>query len=305
MAKLRYKSKPKTAGGGKKFFFSMLTVFIILIGGWFLILPTEFNKCETNTSSAECGCPTDKESISKKNIILIDVTDQIATGKFPDIKNLINSYALRPEPFLSWMANGKKVEMTSIFLLSDKIPAEMLPVVNFCRLPPEISLISSTSNSKIKNLKERIKNNLSEVLVPLHQLNTAKASPIIETISVVTSNSTNWTPGGDLVIVSDMLQNSAECGWFEKMDSIPIFTKTPSSCKFYIDKFQANSRPTELYKGKTNIAVCLLPPIDGKKPKVGLRAYWHEFFQGVLSYDFLESCNPNEINNRKASLLQY
>jgi hypothetical protein len=70
----------------------------------------------------------------------------------------------------------------------------------------------------------------------------------------------------------------------------------------YIDKFQANSLPTSVYSGKTNIAVCHLPPIDGKNPKSGLMAYWHEFFQGVLSYDFIATCNPTEINNRKTSL---
>jgi hypothetical protein len=57
-----------------------------------------------------------------------------------------------------------------------------------------------------------------------------------------------------------------------------------------------------LYSGKTNVAVCQLPPIDGKQPKPGLMAFWHDFFQDALSYDFIATCNPNEINDRKASL---
>jgi len=302
VAKLKYQAKKKTNGGGKTFFIASLSLFIFLVSGWYAILPSEFNKCESGTNLHECGCPTDKNSISKRNIIIVDTTDYIAPGKFPDIENLIESYALKADPFFEWFKNGKKVEMTSIYLLSDKIPSSMLPIGKFCKPPPEIALMASTSNAKMKKMQEGIKSDLKEALKPLHNLAQAKESPIIETLAVVTSNATSWTPGGDLILVSDMLQNSSACGWFDGQNQIPKFSNTPSSCKLFIDKFIANTQPTKVYNGKTNVAVCQLPPIDGKSPKTGLMAFWHEFFQDALGYDFIATCNPNEINDRKASL---
>lgn len=299
---MRYQSKRKTNGGGKAFFISTLSLFVLLVGGWFAILPSDFNKCESGKNLHECGCPTDKDSISKRNIIIVDTTDYIVPGKFPDIENLIESYALKADPFFKWIGNGKKVEMTSVYLLSDKIPGDMLPIGKFCKPPPDIALMASTSNAKMKTMQEGIKIELNAALKPLHNLAQAKGSPIIETLGVVTSNATSWTPGGDLILVSDMLQNTATCGWFDGQNQIPKYSNVPSSCKIYIDKFQANTQATKLYSGKTNVAVCQLPPIDGKQPKPGLMAFWHDFFQDALSYDFIATCNPNEINDRKTSL---
>jgi hypothetical protein len=301
---LKYKSKQKSSDSGKAFFIAALTLFFVLVGGWYLILPFEFNKCESGKNLYECGCPIDKDAISKRNIILVDTTDYIAPGKFPDIENLIGSYALKADPFFQWISNGKKVEMTSVYLLSDKIPSDMLPIGRFCKPPPDISLAVSTSNAKMKKMQEGIRIELNEALKPLHHLVQAKGSPIIETLAVVTSNATSWTPGGDLILVSDMLQNTAGCGWFDGQNQIPKFANSPASCQPYIDKFQANTQSTKLYRGKTNVAVCLLPPIDGKKPKSGLLAFWHEFFQDALSHDFIETCDPNAINDRKLSLNQ-
>ena len=124
----------------------------LLVGGWFAILPSDFNKCESGKNLHECGCPTDKDSISKRNIIIVDTTDYIVPGKFPDIENLIESYALKADPFFKWIGNGKKVEMTSVYLLSDKIPGDMLPIGKFCKPPPDIALMASTSNAKMKTL---------------------------------------------------------------------------------------------------------------------------------------------------------
>jgi len=303
VAELRYKSKRKSTNAtGKNFFLVTLTCFVLFFILWLAILPADFIKCDSRKSMQECGCPIDKDAISKRNIILIDTTDYIAPGKFPDIENLIESYALKPDPFFKWIGAGKKVEMTSVYLLSDKIPSDMLPIGRFCKPPPDVALMASTSNAKMKKMQEGIKLELSTALKPLHQLVQAKGSPIIETIAIVTSNATAWTPGGDLVLVSDMLQNTSTCGWFDGQNQIPKYSATPNTCKTFIDKFQANTQPTKLYSGKTNIAVCHLPPIDGKNPKPGLMGYWHEFFQDALNYDFIETCNPNEINDRKASL---
>jgi hypothetical protein len=299
---LKYKPQQKNPGNGRSFFIAALSLFTLLVVGWLAINPKDVNKCEPGKNLHECGCPTDKDDVYRRSIIVIDTTDYIAPGKFPDIENLVESYALKAEPFFKWISNGKKVEMTSVYLLSDKIPSQMLPIGKFCKPPPDLALAASTSKFKIQKMQEAIKLELKESLKPLHDLTQAKGSPIIETLAVVTSNATAWTPGGDLILVSDMLQNSAPCGWFEGSNEIPKFSNTPNTCKVYFDKFQANTQPTKLYSGKTNVAVCLLPPIDGKNPKPGLIAYWHGFFQEALSYDYIESCNPNEINERRVSL---
>ena len=299
---MKYKSKSKNDLNGKLFFFSSLFLFFLVVALWLLISPSEFNKCDTGKNLHECGCPLDKELISKRNVILLDITDPIAPGKFPDIRNLIESFAAEPEPFFKWLMNGKKVEMTSLYLLSEKIPADMLPIGKFCKPPPHIALIASSSNQKIKKMQSGIATELDEALLPLYQLSKAKASPIIETLAISTSNTTSWNPGGNLILVSDMLQNSEACGWFEKSDPIPKYSTTPSACGFYLSKLKANLQKTSLFRGNTNVSICLLPPIDGKKPKAGLLAFWHELFQDALSYDFIESCNPAEINLRMLSL---
>lgn len=301
---MKYRSKPKNNSGGKTFFFVTLSIFVVLVGGWFSILPHELQKCDPATGLKECGCPVDKDNISNRNVILVDITNQIPAGKMPDIENLIESYALKADSFFTWFGNGKKVEKTSIYVLSNSIPSSMLPIGSFCRPPPEIALIASTSNAKLKAMQAGVKAEIKNVMTPIRIANNAQTSPIIETIAVVTSNSTSWTPGGDLVLISDMLQNTAACGWFDGANSIPSYASTPKACKPYIDKFQANTQATSVNRGNTNIAVCLLPPIEGKQPKAGLLGFWHDFFQDAMSYDFIATCNPNEINDRKASLRQ-
>ena len=301
---MKYKFNNTKKDNGKVFFIAALSLLAILIGGWYAILPIELNKCESGKNLQECGCPADKEAISKRNIILIDSTDYIPAGKIPDIENLINAYALKSDPFFKWLTNGKKIEMTSVYMLSDKIPSDMLPIGKFCKPPPSIALLASSSNVKTKKMQQEIKLQVEQVMQPLKNLAQAKNSPIIETLAVVTSNATSWTPGGDLIIVSDMLQNTDTCGWFDGQNQIPKYSKTEKSCQVYTNKFQANVQPTKLYNGKTNVAVCLLPPIDGKKPKEGLLGFWHEFFQDALNHDFIGTCNPNEINERKLGLGQ-
>ena len=119
---------------------------------------------------------------------------------------------------------------------------------------------------------------------------------------MLTANATAWTPGGDLILISDMLQNSAACGWFDGQNQIPKHSNLLQTCNVYKDKFKVNTQATSLYKGNTNVAICHLPPIDGKQPKPGLMAFWHDFFQDVFEYDFISTCDPDEIRKRKLSL---
>lgn len=283
---------------GKFFFFTTLSILLVIFIIWISVLPREFNKCSQGVNNGNCSCPKDSGGISRKNIVLLDTTDYIAPGKFDDIKNIIESYSIKPDSFWKWIASSKKVEMTSIYLLSDEIPSHMLPIGRFCKPPPDIALIASLSNSKIKKIYLDITKEIDASLKLLEKLSAAKNSPIIETISVVTSHATSWTPGGDLVLISDMLQNSNACGLFEKQVSIQKYTDTPSACNFYKDKFKANAIPTQINPLKTNVAICFLSEIKNKVPKPGLLSYWRDFFQDALQYDFIDTCNPDEIKNR-------
>ena len=303
---MRYKSKDKVEGGGKSFFIATLSLFILLILLWYAVLPQESKICGTKSSLNECKCSINDEGISRKNIVLIDVTDKIFSGKYPDIKNIIYSYALTDESwssFFKWIFNGKKTEVTSVYLLTDKIPAQMLPIGEFCKLPPTIAMSVSLSKVKIKVVKDNVINSIGDVMesIEVASKTPAKTSPIIESISVITSNASSWAPGGDLVIVSDMLQNTIACGFFEN-NPIPNYSAIGAICKTYIDKFKANVQPSKIHRGKTNTVVCLLPPIDSKTPKSGLMSFWHEMFQDALNYDFISTCDPTEISDRKSTI---
>jgi hypothetical protein len=99
-----------------------------------------------------------------------------------------------------------------------------------------------------------------------------------------------------------MLQNSAECGWFEISNPIPQYPPQSGACKVYIDKFKHNIQSTALYPLKTNIAVCMLPEILGKSPKQGLHTFWRKFSQDSTEYDLIETCDPAVIKDRMTEL---
>ena len=300
VAKLSYTIKKKAEKKyGKVFFLLAVFTFLFFVVGFLSLKPPEFDDC-SKLNSAECLCPKDRSNISKKNIILVDTTDPVRGGKFDDVEQLIKVFAQESKPFKAWIADGKRVDQTSIYLLADKAPADMRPIASFCSLPPEVALFASDLTAKqIRELEIKATEKLKIAFTELTKSTNASSSPIIEAVSLITSNATYWNPGSNLILVSDMVQNSSECGWFENLPEAPSFKSIPSSCKRRVDQFIENVLPNKVHRFKTSVAICTLPR---STIKAGLNDFWHDLIQDGLKYDFISTCDPLQIKSRYRDL---
>jgi len=102
-----------------------------------------------------------------------------------------------------------------------------------------------------------------------------------------------------MIIASDFLQNTSNCGYFERMSSIPAVSDLPRQCSNDVSRLRENIRNTSTYRDPTVVAFCEIP---GKPRKEGLQAFWLEVFQKPLGYDVIRSCDPYEILNRRLQL---
>jgi hypothetical protein len=300
VAKLSYTIKKKVEKKyGKVFFLLSLFTFLFFVVGFLSLKPPEFDDC-SKLDSAECLCPKDRSNISRKNIILVDTTDPVRGGKFDDVEQLIKVFAQESKPLFAWVADGKRVDQTSIYLLADKAPADMRPIASFCSLPPDIALFASDLTAKqIRILENKATEKLKVAFADLTKSTTAVSSPIIEALSLITSNATYWNPGSNLILISDMIQNSPECGWFENLPAAPLFKSIPNSCKRRVDQFIENILPNKVHKSKTSISICSLPR---STIKPGLNDFWHDLIQDGLKYDFISTCDPLHIKSRYRDL---
>jgi len=284
---------------GKVFFLLSLFTFLFFVVGFLSLKPPEFDDC-SKLDSAECLCPKDRSNISRKNIILVDTTDPVRGGKFDDVEQLIKVFAQESKSLFAWVADGKRVDQTSIYLLADKAPADMRPIASFCSLPPDIALFASDLTAKqIRILENKATEKLKVAFADLTKSTTAVSSPIIEALSLITSNATYWNPGSNLILISDMIQNSPECGWFENLPAAPLFKSIPNSCKRRVDQFIENILPNKVHKSKTSISICSLPR---STIKPGLNDFWHDLIQDGLKYDFISTCDPLHIKSRYRDL---
>ena len=300
VAKLSYTIKKKVEKKyGKVFFLLSLFTFLFFVVGFLSLKPPEFDDC-SKLDSAECLCPKDRSNISRKNIILVDTTDPVRGGKFDDVEQLIKVFAQESKSLFAWVADGKRVDQTSIYLLADKAPADMRPIASFCSLPPDIALFASDLTAKqIRILENKATEKLKVAFADLTKSTTAVSSPIIEALSLITSNATYWNPGSNLILISDMIQNSPECGWFENLPAAPLFKSIPNSCKRRVDQFIENILPNKVHKSKTSISICSLPR---STIKPGLNDFWHDLIQDGLKYDFISTCDPLHIKSRYRDL---
>jgi len=231
--------------------------------------------------------------------LIVDTTDHLRAGKVSDIEELLRAFASGSKGLFDWLKDGKRPDQTSVYLLSDEAPADMKPIAVFCSRPPEISLILGSTGRKLHELQTLYSTKVTSALQKLKGGTSADQSPIVETLAILTSNSSAWRPGGTLILASDLLQNTAKCGFFENAQKVSSLSTLPSACMQDVRTLQEKIRPSPTYPGPSVIALCELP---GKNRKEGLIGFWREIFQNPLGYDVLLTCDVKEILDRRSNL---
>lgn len=284
---------------GKKLFFFMLLILVLLGISSLLLIPPDFQECKSNKNNPKCACPAEEKYIGKRNIVFVDVTDPLAAGKIKDLERIIEEVSFNETGLINWIRTGKKVEKTSIYMLSDKKPVEMEPIASYCSLPPSITwYFSQFSERQERQIKDGAKSTITVAVKTIISRTSVTYSYIVEGLAIATSSASNWTSGSKLVLVSDLYENSPTCGYFESQ-LIPSFNNISTECKKWVEILGENISKRKSSSGKSTIAIC---QILSKKQQPGLIAFWRELFQSKLGYDVLLTCDPEEIDNRSKSL---
>lgn len=284
---------------GKSLLALMLVILALLGISSLVFLPPDFQKCKAGEVDPKCACPAEEKYIGKRNIVFVDVTDPLAAGKIKDVERIITEVSFNETGLMTWIKNGKKVEKTSVYMLSDKKPVEMEPIATYCSLPPSITwLFSDFSEAQENQIKDSAKSTISDAIKTIISKSSVAYSHIVEGLAIATSSASNWTSGGKLILVSDLYENSPTCGYFDSQ-SIPAFNGVSSECKKWTDILGQNISKKNPNGGLTTVAIC---QILSKKQQTGLIAFWRELFQSQLNYDILLSCDPEEIESRAKSL---
>ncbi len=284
---------------GKTIFFLMLFIFLVFGFSSILLIPPDLHECKSTKTNPKCACPAEEKYIGKRNIIFVDVTDPLATGKIKDLERIIEEVSFNETGLISWIRNGKKVEKTSIYMLSDKKPVEMEPIASYCSLPPSVTwLFSEFSERQERQIKDGAKSTITDAIKTIISKSSVTYSHIVEGLAIATSSASNWTSGSKLVLISDLYENSPTCGYFESQ-AIPSFNNISAECKKWVEILGENISKRKSTSGKSTVAIC---QILSKKQQTGLIAFWRELFQSKLNYDILLTCDPEEIENRSRSL---
>jgi len=291
---LKYgQEQQKKGGSGKSLFYSAVVTVAIGVIAYYYLKPHEFD--------IKDGCPINAENILHRNVVIVDTTDPIREGKQADIELIIREFASTNKPVFQWINEGKKADQTSIFLLSDTAPVDMKPVAKFCSQPPSFLLQSSSTGAAIRKNIESVNSHISGALQILLGGKSSAQSPIIETLSIITSSPSYWRQGSTLILVSDLMQNTSKCGFFDSMSVIPNYSKSPSSCIQSLEVLNENLRPTSTYQEPTVVAICELPSALQKSGKI---QYWRELFQKAMGYDVSFTCDPKSILARRTALVE-
>jgi hypothetical protein len=296
------RSRSSREGGdttARAVFYIVAAFAAIAVLTYLIAKPLDFKaKCDPSRDIA-CGCPADPADIKRRNLLIVDTTDPLRAGKFADIEELLTEFASGSKSFYDWLMDGKQPDQTSVYLLSTVAPPDMRPIAVFCTQPPSISVAIGHTAKKIRELQSAYSSAVSSTLRTLEQGRTADQSPIIEALAILTGNASAWRPGGTIILASDLLQNTPQCGYFEKILKIPSLAQLPSSCMQEIRTLRERLRPTPTYPEPAVVALCEAP---GKPRKDGLLSFWRDVFQEPLGYDVLLTCHPREISNRRTML---
>jgi len=288
--------KPNSSSSGKKLFF----IATLLLGLIFVVMmvaePPQFKSC-SEALTPDCVCPEDEKYIGKRNIIFIDATDDVVGGKFDDLKRILKEVSFSDVGFIKWLTTGKKIEKTSVYILSDKKPVDMKPIASYCSFPPEFTwLLTDLSESKEKQVKVAATNDVENALRKIRNEKNSTYSHIVEGLAVATSNSASWVAGSKLVIVSDLYENSSICGQFEA-GRISNYENVSKECKRWADILGENLKKSsaDSIDKVSSVSIC---QILSKKQSDELILFWRELFKSQLGYDIKLTCDPQQIQDR-------
>jgi len=280
----------------RNIFFTMLFLALLVLITYLALKPLALNSSCNPIVDKACTCPSDPNEINRRNLFVVDTTDPLRVGKVADIEEILRNFASGPKGLIEWLQDGKKPDQTSVFLLSNVAPPDMQPVAVFCTQPPTISVFLGNKGREIRELQALHSAKVASALKKFEGGVSANQSPILETLAIITSNSSAWRAGGTLVLASDLLQNTSKCGFFEQAQKIPSVDMLPAACLQDIRTLQEKIRPSAIYPGPSVVALCELP---GKTRKEGLLAFWRNIFQEPLGFDVILSCDSKEIFARR------
>ena len=280
----------------RNIFFGMLLIAVLGLITYLIFKPLALNSLCNPVVDIACTCPSDPNEINRRNLLVVDTTDPLRVGKVADIEELLRTFASGPKGLIEWLQDGKKPDQTSVFLLSNVAPPDMQPVAVFCTQPPVISVILGNKGREIRELQASHTAKVTSALKKFEGGVSANQSPIVETLAILTGNSSAWRAGGTLILASDLLQNTSKCGFFEQAQKIPSVNMLPAACLQDIRTLQEKIRPSTIYPGPSVVALCELP---GKTRKEGLLAFWRSIFQEPLGFDVILTCDSKEIVARR------
>jgi hypothetical protein len=288
--------KPNSSSNGKKLFFIAMLMLGIIFFATVVAEPPKFKSCGKELTP-DCVCPENEKYIGKRNIILIDATDDVVGSKFDDLKRILKEVSFSDVGFFKWLTSGKKIEKTSVYILSDKKPVDMQPIAAYCSFPPEFTwLLTDLSESKERQVKVAATNDIENALKKIRNEKNSTYSHIVEGLAVATSNSASWVAGSKLVIVSDLYENSSLCGQFET-GRISNYDNVSKECKRWADILGENLKKSSVASVDkvSSVSVC---QILSKKQSDELILFWRELFKSQLGYDIKLTCDPQQIQDR-------
>jgi hypothetical protein len=298
-------SRNSLAHRDKKIFGFAISILAFLLLCSQVLMPPDLINAESSDGAESTErittCPADDKYIGRRNIILIDATDAIVKGKEADLERIIRRTAFRDFGVWEWLFGGKKVDKTTIYLLSGANPAESKPVWSYCSFPPEITwLVSDFSESKERELKKSTIKDVKAAMVRVRSEKPSTHSNIVEALAVFTSNSNDWVGGSKLILFSDLYENSDSCGFFES-GQVPSFSEVGPVCKNWVKKLSENlQRSTaSMREFRSSVSIC---SILKKPPNPKIIQFWKELFQSNLKYDVIFTCDPEQIEDRHEAL---
>lgn len=275
----------------KQIFWWVLLGFVTLVCLATLLSAPAMKECKEGDKDS-CVCP-DSDHIGKKNILFVDATDAVPTVKREkDLESILERFVVHPADFFVWIGSGKKVDKTTIYVLNKESPSDMSPVGSFCQIPPSVGMLfSNLTGKEQRDMLDRLQKSVHKALDHVKDMPSAPTSTIVEALAVTTSNASSWKNGSTLIISSDLMQNSNECGFFDAA-TIPNFKNVSASCKRRVDVLRAN-----LNKPETTVAICVNHTNNNK---ANLFSFWKDLFgpSNNAYPDF--TCDPDEIIDRAA-----